>query len=63
GAPWAFLCADCFALRAPPVLGMGRAQYLFTKEEIPREVKEAFFRAREFWIGRGVKPPPHHPFE
>lgn len=62
-APWAFLCSDCFALLAPPVLGMGRAQYLFTKAEIPIEVRDAFFRAREFWIARGSNPPPHHPFE
>lgn len=62
-APWAFLCPDCFVLQAPPVLGLGRAQYLFTKEEIPDEVRDAFFRARKFWIEKGIEAPPHDPFE
>lgn len=62
-APWAFLCPDCFVLNAPPVLGLGRAQYLFTKVEIPTEVRDAFFRAREFWGAKGIELPSHHPFE
>lgn len=60
---WAFLCPDCFAICAPPVLGLGRAQYLVTKTEIPAEVRDAFFKAREFWIAGGIEPPPHSPFE
>lgn len=62
-APWAFMCPDCFALNAPAVLGMGRAQYLFTVDEVPEEMRKAFFRAREFWKARGVDVPSHHPFE
>ncbi|MEZ5078223.1 MAG: hypothetical protein R2725_12380 [Solirubrobacterales bacterium] len=62
-APWAFMCSDCFALNAPPVLGMGRAQYLFTTADVPEDMREAFFRARDYWQGRGLDVPPHHPFE
>lgn len=60
---WGYLCPDCFALRAPPLLGEGRAQYLFTKEDLSPELEAAFFRAREYWLGKGVDVLPHHPFE
>lgn len=63
GAPWGYLCPDCFASNAPPVLGMGRAQYLITRNEIPDDVREAFFRARDFWAEQGNEPSPYHPFE
>jgi hypothetical protein len=59
---WGYLCPDCFALHAPPVLGEGRAQYLFTKADLSAELKAAFFRAREHWRAKGVEVLPHDPF-
>jgi hypothetical protein len=61
--PWAFMCPDCFALNSSLTLGMGMAQYLFTRHELTDEVRDAFYRAREFWIGQGADPSPYDPFE
>jgi hypothetical protein len=61
--PWGFMCPDCFAVCSPRLLGLGRGQYLIERDEIPTEVRDAFFVARKFWIEAGANPPPHDPFQ
>ncbi|MDQ3821914.1 MAG: hypothetical protein M3321_01570 [Actinomycetota bacterium] len=53
-APWAFMCGDCYLVHSDLVLGVGRGQYLISRDEVPENVLTAFRAAKTYWRDRGV---------
>lgn len=62
GAPWGFLCGDCYVLGSTGILGVGRGQYLLTRAELNPDLEHPLERSRAYWRGKGANVPDHSPF-